>query len=103
MFGGNCLPKLECMDSIPFSKPSWDTSYGLDCRPTVRKQRAKTWVETQVHSKMGEPGFEHGLEGEIGKVLIFSRQWEKQCREGRIFPEQEKFAKHFEKGVRFHH
>lgn len=40
---------------------------------------------------------------ETGKAFIFSRQWEKRCREQGLFSEQEKIAKDFEKGVQFYH
>lgn len=37
-------------------------------------QTHRSWVETRVHSKMGEPGFEHGLEGERDRQGVHLHQ-----------------------------
>lgn len=87
MFGGNCLPKLESMDSTPFSKLSWNTCCGPDCRPTMRIQRGQELGRnTSPQYRWASPDLSMGLRvKETGKAFIFSRQWEKQCKEGRFF------------------
>lgn len=57
----------------------------------------------RVHSKMGEPGFERGLEGERDRQGVHLQQAVGEAMPRRkIFPEQEKFAKCFEKGGFYH-
>lgn len=83
MFGGNCLPQVRMCGFFSIQQAF------LGHVPWSGLQTHRSWVEMRVHSKMGEPGFEHGLEGERDRQGVHLQQAvgeaEKQMQRRKIF------------------